>query len=70
MKSVRARKPFGSPCVAAPGRRFIRFGDNNRVNLLLDVFNIFDRQKPITLDERYNLALHGRCSAGNMPTEM
>jgi hypothetical protein len=43
----------------------IRFGDNNRVNLLLDIFNVFDRQKPITLDERYNLALHGRCSAGN-----
>ena len=29
-----------------------------------DVFNLFNRQKPIQLDERYNLALHGRCSAG------
>ena len=41
----------------------IRFGGSTRMNLLLDIFNVFDRQKPIQLDERYNLALHGECSA-------
>ena len=41
----------------------IRFGDNKRLNLVLDVFNLFDRQKPIQLDERFNLSLHGRCSS-------
>ena len=41
----------------------IRFGDNKRINLIMDVFNLFDRQNIIQLDERYNLQLHGRCSA-------
>jgi outer membrane receptor protein involved in Fe transport len=40
----------------------IRFGDNRRVNLIFDVFNMFNRQAIITLDERYNLAQHGRCA--------
>ena len=42
----------------------LRFGEK-RVNLVMDIFNLFDRQKAIQLDERYNLALHGRCSEGN-----
>ena len=33
------------------------------MNILVDVFNLFDRQNAIQLDERYNLALNGRCSA-------
>ena len=40
----------------------IRFGDNRRVNLIFDVFNLFNRQNIITLDERYNLQQHGRCA--------
>ena len=43
----------------------IRFGDNKRLNLMMDIFNLFDRQKPIQLDERYNLQLHGRCLGGS-----
>jgi hypothetical protein len=39
----------------------IRFG-SNRLTLLFDVFNLFDRQKAIQLDERYNLQLNGRCA--------
>ena len=33
----------------------IRLGDNRRLNLIFDVFNLFDRQNTIQLDERYNL---------------
>ena len=40
----------------------IRFGANRRVNILMDVFNLFDRQAIIQLDERYNLSQHGRCA--------
>ena len=45
----------------------IRFGDNRRANLILDVFNLFNRQEIIQLDERYNLQLHGRC--GGIPAD-
>jgi outer membrane receptor for Fe3+-dicitrate len=41
----------------------IRVGPTARINILMDVFNLFDRQHAIQLDERYNLALNGRCSA-------
>src|SRR5262249_36894275 len=32
----------------------IRLG-NTRLNVVMDVFNLFNRQKPTVLDERYNL---------------
>jgi hypothetical protein len=28
----------------------------------MDIFNLFDRQEKIQLDERYNLQQHGRCA--------
>lgn len=40
----------------------LRLGGSKRVNLVLDIFNVFDRQKPIQLDERYNLAKDGGCA--------
>jgi hypothetical protein len=40
----------------------IRFGGNARMNLVMDVFNLFNRQEPTQLDERYNLANHGSCA--------
>ena len=40
----------------------LRLGNNRRVNLILDVFNMFNRQEMIQLDERYNLQNHGRCA--------
>ena len=29
----------------------------------MDIFNLFDRQNIIQLDERHNLQLHGRCAS-------
>jgi outer membrane receptor for Fe3+-dicitrate len=40
----------------------VRLGGNTRMNLIMDVFNLFNRQKTIQLDERYNLPEHGRCA--------
>ena len=40
----------------------IKLGDNRRLNLIFDVFNLFDRQERIQLDERYNLIQDGRCA--------
>jgi hypothetical protein len=39
----------------------IRLG-NQRLELQADLFNIFDRQKPYLLDERYNLAIDDVCA--------
>ena len=40
----------------------IRLGATTRLQLLLDVFNLFNRQSEIQLDERYNLSRNGRCA--------
>ena len=40
----------------------IRFGGGRRINLLVDVFNLFNRQEAIQLDERYNLFEDGACA--------
>ena len=40
----------------------IKVGDKARLNVVMDVFNVFDRQAPIQLDERYNLTEHGSCA--------
>jgi hypothetical protein len=40
----------------------IRLAGNRRINLLVDVFNLFNRQEPIQLDERYNLFEDGACA--------
>jgi hypothetical protein len=40
----------------------IKFGGNKRLNLVMNVFNVFDRQKPTQLDQRYNLAQDGNCA--------
>jgi len=40
----------------------VRFGGNKRLNLFMDIFNLFDRQEAIQLDERYNLIEDGGCS--------
>ncbi|MGE0453065.1 MAG: TonB-dependent receptor [Vicinamibacteria bacterium] len=40
----------------------IKVGERARLNVLMDVFNLFDRQAATQLDERYNLAAHGSCA--------
>ena len=40
----------------------IRLGGNKRLNLIMDVFNLFNRQTAIQLDERYNLFEDGECA--------
>jgi hypothetical protein len=40
----------------------IRLGATSRLNLVFDVFNLFNRQSTIQLDERYNLARNGACA--------
>jgi outer membrane receptor for Fe3+-dicitrate len=45
----------------------IRLGATSRVNLVMDIFNLFDRQEASQLDERYNLARHQRC--GGIPAD-
>ncbi|HXW07766.1 MAG TPA: TonB-dependent receptor [Vicinamibacterales bacterium] len=40
----------------------IRLGATSRLNLVMDIFNLFDRQEAFQLDERYNLARDGRCA--------
>ncbi len=39
-----------------------KFGNGNELNLLVDVFNVLDRQEPTRLDERYNRAEDGFCA--------
>jgi TonB-dependent receptor-like protein len=39
----------------------VRIG-NTRLNLIMDMFNVFNRQKPTVLDERYNLIQDGFCA--------
>lgn len=46
----------------------INFGNGMRMNLIVDVFNLLDRQSATRLDERYNLPEHGFC--GGIPEEM
>jgi outer membrane receptor for Fe3+-dicitrate len=40
----------------------IRFRNSGRVNLLVDVFNLFNRQSIVELDDRYNLVENGECA--------
>ena len=40
----------------------IRLGETRRMNLFMDIFNLFNRQNTIQLDERYNLIEDGGCS--------
>jgi hypothetical protein len=40
----------------------INFSGSSRLNLLLDVFNIFNRQSIINLDQRYNLSSDPACA--------
>jgi hypothetical protein len=40
----------------------IRINSTSRLNVIFDMFNMFDRQHIIQLDERYNLPQHGRCA--------
>ncbi len=43
----------------------IKLGSNVKANLLVDVFNLFDRQAITVLDQRYNLTKDGHC--GGIP---
>ncbi len=40
----------------------VRLGGGAEINLLVDVFNLLDRQQIVRLDERYNLPEHGGCA--------
>jgi hypothetical protein len=40
----------------------IKFGGNNRLNLIVNVFNLFNRQAINQLDQRYNLVQDGPCA--------
>ena len=40
----------------------VRLGGSRRLNLFMDVFNLFNRQEAIQLDERYNLIEDGGCA--------
>jgi hypothetical protein len=40
----------------------VRFGGTKRMNLFMDIFNLFNRQEAIQLDERYNLIEDGGCA--------
>ena len=40
----------------------VRIGGSKRLNLYMDIFNLFNRQDTIQLDERYNLIEDGGCS--------
>ena len=43
----------------------IKLGSQAKANILLDIFNVLDRQGITLLDQRYNLALNGAC--GGVP---
>lgn len=40
----------------------VRLGSRARLNLIADIFNIFNRQSTTLLDERFNLPSHGDCA--------
>jgi hypothetical protein len=40
----------------------IKFGHNNRLNVIVNVFNLFNRQAITQLDQRYNLVQDGPCA--------
>jgi hypothetical protein len=40
----------------------VKLGDRSRMNVVVDVFNLLDRQAETQLDERYNLIANGRCA--------
>jgi outer membrane receptor for Fe3+-dicitrate len=40
----------------------LRLGGNKRMNLFMDIFNLFNRQEATQLDERYNLIEDGGCA--------
>ena len=40
----------------------IRLGGTRRMNLFMDIFNLFNRQNTIQLDERYNLIEDSQCA--------
>lgn len=46
----------------------IKMSDRTRLNLVVDVFNLFNRQAAIQLDERYNLIADGPCAG--IPEEL
>jgi hypothetical protein len=46
----------------------IRFGGPRRLNVIADVFNLFNRQDITQFDERYNLTEDGFC--GGIPEEI
>lgn len=39
-----------------------KVGEKVRMNFIADVFNLFDRQESVLLDERFNLPNNGRCA--------
>ena len=40
----------------------VKIGGTMKANILLDVFNLFNRQGATMLDQRYNLASDGACA--------
>lgn len=46
----------------------VRLGNDMELNLLVDVFNLLDRQSEILLDQRYNLSSDGFCAG--IPAEL
>ena len=44
----------------------IRLGENRRIDVIADIFNLFNRQSITQLDERYNLIQDGEC--GGIPS--
>jgi Carboxypeptidase regulatory-like domain/TonB dependent receptor len=40
----------------------IKLGNKKKLDLIADVFNVFNRQSAITLDQRYNLTKDGPCA--------
>lgn len=40
----------------------VNFGNGQRLNLIVDIFNLLDRQSATALDQRYNLASDGFCA--------
>jgi len=46
----------------------IRLGERARLNVIADIFNVFNRQSTIQLDERYNLISDGFC--GGIPDNL
>ena len=44
----------------------VKLGNRSKLNLVVDVFNMFDRQAITQFDERYNLQKDGAC--GGVPS--